>query len=92
MCLSACATTSPGVAFFLTGAAANIATTGTGTSRITTDAVVPGCYYDYLGFPGGQIQAAPFSVADRYCGSVLGAAGGATVCSTFGVFLILIAI
>jgi hypothetical protein len=84
MCVSACATTSPGVAFFLTDAAANIATTGIAPPA----AGVPGCFYDYLGFPGGQVQEFPFTASDRYCGSALGlsVAGGATVCSMFGIF------
>ncbi|XP_046637991.1 uncharacterized protein LOC124316223 isoform X3 [Daphnia pulicaria] len=83
MCVSACTTTTAGVAFFLTGPTlgSNIATTG--IAPPVAGVVIPGCFYDYLGFPGGQVQAFPFTASDRYCGSALGlsVAGGATVCS-----------
>jgi hypothetical protein len=89
MCVSACTTTTAGVAFFLTGntLGSNIATTGI-APPVANVPVIPGCFYDYLGFPGGQVQAFPFTASDRYCGSALGlsVAGGATVCSMFGIF------
>ncbi len=71
MCISPCATT--GNNFVLTG------TAGTTLSITSVTASSDACTYDFLVIPGGQDQATPFTVADRYCGGAF----PASVCSTF---------